>query len=327
MMKVLFFPKTQLLLLSIGLFVLVPLKGGAFLNGIPLDHPIDIVVILFLIFIFFILEWKAVSERVFGRVRIFLIICILLKFGLYAVLLPHGLKGFYYGNRDFSGGYERSTEFRGLDATRIDPQISFSNVGYSLTKTPFQLWFLNAYNINTFDFSIIWKGFLYVPKTQSVRFSLISNEIHKLSIDGQFLIDSQSPGLQKDFSDLYLTQGFHPIEISYIYTPHSNMALNFRWFLGGKEKTVDSQYLYPAQPSQVSFMMDEFFYGFQVFFIGLLFLLPIIFIIYFVRGVGVKSLVGKERFWLFCFVTFFLIQCFITVFKLAQGADFNILSR
>ncbi|MBI3016533.1 MAG: glycosyltransferase family 39 protein, partial [Deltaproteobacteria bacterium] len=218
------------------------------------------------------------------------------------------------------------------DATRIDPQISFSNVGYSLTQKPFQLWFLNAHHFsayaidrNAFHFSILWKGFLYVPKTQSVRFSLISNEIHKLSIDGQLLIDSQSSGLQKDFSDLYMTKGFHPIEISYIYTPHSNMTLDFRWFLEGKEKTVGSQYLYPAQPSQISFMIDRFFYRLQVFFITLLFLLPMAFIIYFVSGVGVKSLVRKERFWLFCFVTFLLIYVFISLLKRAHGTDFLLL--
>ncbi|MBI3016549.1 MAG: hypothetical protein HYY62_00900, partial [Deltaproteobacteria bacterium] len=166
-----------------------------------------------------------------------------------------------------------------------------------------------------------------MPKTQSVQFSLDTQGVAKLNLDKKDLINQFTVSNQTS-SEVLLSKGFHAIEVYYVNGLMQNRRLDLRWALEEGGGTIASKYLYLQEPSQSSFILDQKLAFVSRVFLPICFLLFVFLFSFFIlERVKIGILFREERFLLFCFVIFFLTQCFTTVFKLAQEVDFNILSR
>jgi len=310
--------KLVLFLLSALLFIAIPAKRWISFNGLPLNHPADIFFIIFLFGLFFVVRWKADPPKSFKKVTALLICLILLKAFFNISTIQHGLKGYYYNSKDFGGECERSTEFRGLDATRIDEEISFYNIGYSLKKRPFNVWFFNKDKSGNYDFSAIWKGHLYVPEECKTEFFLISSGSPRLYIDNKPVLERRN---------LFLTEGFHDIEVKYAGKSIQDDMLDLGWSMQGREETISSYYLYPSRPGKTAFLMDKYlgFFSPIIFFLQFI---PLFFIIKdCLKKDDIKKLIKDENFLLFSFFILLVAHAFITLLKHSSSPIFNVLSR
>jgi hypothetical protein len=284
--------------------------------------------LLVLFFLFFILDWKKELPAQILWPQALLIWLILIKILLNLSGVPHGLKAWYYNNRDFSRPYERSTEFRNLAATRIDPQISFANVGYSLKANPFNLWFLNSHNLNNFDFSIRWKGFIYLANGAESEFSLSSCGQSRLYINRRLLIDKNSFVPEELRSQANLSKGQNELELHYI-SPGGlkDCFLRLMWQRAGEWLAIGSEYLYPEKISALAFSLDKYQKGLY-YLAGILAVLALCMSFgYGLEGLSLKKLLNSENFWLFLFFILLVTKAFLRLLETAQTADFNILSR
>jgi 4-amino-4-deoxy-L-arabinose transferase-like glycosyltransferase len=142
--------------------------------------------------------------------------------------LPHGLLGSYYVNKDWSG----EPLF-----TRIDPEVSFPN--HALDE------------FSRENYSILWTGYIRIPRTAEYTFALRSDDGSTLSIDDQLVIDNSGVHNAKTKSALLrLEEGFHAVKISYFQLTKAHL-LHFYW-ANPKPfnwiKIVSDQYLYSEKP-------------------------------------------------------------------------------
>lgn len=309
--------KLILFLLSSGLFILLPLKNAPIFGGLPLKHYLNIFSILFFVLIFFILEWKNIDKKTFQKIACILIILSLVKISANLIMLPHGLAGYYYNNKDFSGNFKKSTEYLGIDATRIDKNISFSTVGYCLNKNPFNLWFLNDNSSENYDFSILWKGFIYIPGDSTIKISIIAKGTAEL-----FINNKSCPG-----KEALLNKGFHGIEIKYTGTKIAEDSLELKWDLNGKIETIPPRYLYTRKPSKIRFAMDGFTR--YLLLINLILKLSALFYIRItcIKNKKPKEIFSNEKILLFIFFASYITIAFFKLLKSASSPLFNILSR
>jgi len=311
--------------LLLALYIFTPLKSFPCLNGLPLSNPLDTFFILLLVFVFFILDWREKPQFRPSRIIILSLVLILLKFILNTLAIDHGLKGYYYNNKDFAGSYARSIEFLNLDATRVDQEISFYNRGDFPRQKPFNMGFINDHNIENYDFSVLWTGFLYLPEDTKREISISSTGDYKLYIDRRLFIKSND---QEEVEKLAsLDQGFHSIKIKYINKSIEDGLLDLKWRIRGKMVTVGSDYLYPLRPSKAAFIWDSYLRKISWFFLVIQFLPLLLCIRYFIQRPRLKFLLRNEKFLLFLFLVIFLTQGYFTQLKNFQDPYYNILSR
>lgn len=310
--------------LSLGLYIFSPFKSSPCLNGLPLGNPIDTFFILFLVFIFFILGWREKPLIKPARVIILLIVLVTLKFLLNSLAVEHGLKGYYYNNKDFAAPHAKSIEYLDLDATRIDKDISFFNNGDSLRKKPFNMGFINDHNIENFDFSIVWTGFLYLPEATLAEISVKSSGDFQLYLDRRLFIKGNQEELTRAAS---LEEGFHSIKIEYINKSIQDGSLDLKWSNGGKVRTISSGYLYPEKPSPAAFILDRYVRGISWIFFVIQFLPLLLCMRYFIERPRLRSFLRDEKTLLFLFFVIFLTQGFFAQLKNFRDPYYNILSR
>ena len=232
--------KNILLVILFIVFFIIPCPSLPFLDGFPLSHPLDLFILILIVFLFYILPWK---KNIPTKKTLLFVVCLgLIKLSI-ALLSPlHGLQGNYYANTtNWEGPYERSTEFKNKNFTRIDSHIAFYNIGYSFTREPFPLWFLNDnsrfnwYLSNHPDrkkikFSAEWKGYLYVPKDDVITFFIETPEKAKLSIDQHIQVFSQK--------EAFLKKGLHEFDLKYAHPEKPEKKLILSWAFQNKEKTL-----------------------------------------------------------------------------------------
>ncbi|MBI3018822.1 MAG: glycosyltransferase family 39 protein [Deltaproteobacteria bacterium] len=300
------------------IFICIPFNPWPFLNGLPLNHVGDISAILFLFFIIFIVPWKEASSKAKFKTILAIVILIFFKFFLNLFTLSHGLLGFYYDNKTFSGNYQRSPEYLRLYATRIDEEIFFQNSSYSIDQKAFYLGFLNGTFKGTLDFSVLWQGYLYVSQAKQVSFSIICDGECSLSIDNQ-----SSP---KNEISSQLSEGFHYIEIKYINSSFDHRSINFRWSTDKNYETVDAAYLYPFKPSHIMFKVDEWVRKIAPILFWAQFLLLCFLLKKYLDISKLKFFIAHENFFLFLFFIVFITRAFINLINAAQDPYFCHLS-
>jgi hypothetical protein len=137
-----------------------------------------------------------------------------------AELVGDGLTGHYYK------GYKKNANghivFTGLTKalSRIDPNVDFWNRSSRYRFEPVPGWGDN--------YSVLWKGYLYITKAGSYGFGTISDDGSQIWIDGNLIVDNGesqwfdwedniSEGIPADspYSPLQLAAGFHEISVAF----------------------------------------------------------------------------------------------------------------
>lgn len=139
-----------------------------------------------------------------------------IKFTIASVTPKSGWLARYYANESFAPPVERSIDFAGLPATRIDRFLSFK-------ETEFPVHFFNnreyntgVYRETTLPFSVHWTGHVVVDGDERISASLTTNGRTEVLVDGtrQALITGLGQTGVGDFI-LALTPGHHLIEVRY----------------------------------------------------------------------------------------------------------------
>ena len=194
-------------------YVLAPGAPDVPLNGIPIGQT-GIVTLVLLIGTWLWTRRHAKAAAVSLAVLFAALIAI--KFTIASVTPTYGWLARYYANESFEPPIERSIDFPGLPATRIDRRLSFE-------ETEFPVHFFNnrEYNTGVFremtlPFSVHWTGHIVVDSDERVSASLTTNGRAEVLLDGarQALITGVGQTGVGDFT-LALTPGHHVIEVRY----------------------------------------------------------------------------------------------------------------
>ncbi|MCD1294778.1 hypothetical protein CUJ83_07170 [Methanocella sp. CWC-04] len=149
--------------------------------------------------------------------------------------MKKGLYGYYYHvdttGTDYLSADPNDILFKRMASERIDEIISFN-----VSNKPL--------NVPDNDGSVIWTGYLYVPKDGAYKFELESCDGSWLWIDGSMIADNhgvhgpvaiQSP-------DIQLSGGYHTIKVRYFYRDINNARCMLSWNLNGQMGPVYSLY-------------------------------------------------------------------------------------
>lgn len=109
--------------------------------------------------------------------------------------IQRGLIGVYYDNPDWEG-----------PAILTRPDMSFGRRTYTFPQL-------------SEDYSVTWKGAIYIPVAGEYEFATISRDASKILIDHQVIVENNGENeLQKIPGTIRLGQGFHAIGIQHRYT-------------------------------------------------------------------------------------------------------------
>lgn len=225
-------------------------------DGLPVDHPLELWIVLLLVGGFFIAPWSIDSPQA-PRLALVLFAIALLKLALATTSLPHGLVARYYANADFHGPPEASIEYRLPGATRIDTSIDFAPVGFGWGVKPFPIWFFNDSRRFNFykpgepdrkrlPFSVRWDGFVRAPTTEPITWRLVTEQEAILALLGQPLL-STSEGRSE--ATLALQPGWHPVSLSYVWKGQGPRSLRLEWGHQEKFQPVPTSALLPLAPT------------------------------------------------------------------------------
>lgn len=156
-----------------------------------------------------------------------LIIITILSFYLYNYFsLPRGLKGKYF----------KMVDFKNRVFTRIDPEINFS--------------YPSLMEVAKSDYSIQWKGYLYIPRKNKYTFHLSSDDGSWLFIDNRLIIDNgEEHILRRRIASITLDKGVYPIKVAY-FQKEGNSLLYLLWQpQGGLLKIIPRKNLFPNMPT------------------------------------------------------------------------------
>jgi len=256
-MVVQFFKKTFKFLIELLIIVyFVLLELAWFQKGVSIQvlhisikahDPQKLLLILMalgLLWLFMVLPWREKAlwahlrhSASYGLLALLLGITPIILSGKGKSSLTHGLMGSYYLNQDWSG----EPLFR-----RIDPEISFAN--HALEE------------FSKKNYSIVWTGYIRIPRTTEYTFILRSDDGSTLSLDDQLILDNGGLHRAKNESArVRLEEGFHAIKISYFQNDGAHL-LHFYW-AGPKPfhwaGIVPSRYLYPEKPSFEAYQREQ----------------------------------------------------------------------
>ncbi len=194
-------------------YALAPGAPDVPLNGIPIGQT-GVVTLVLLIGTWLWTRRKAKPAAMWLAVLFIALIAI--KFTIAAVTPRFGWLASYYANESFEPPAERSIDFRGLPATRIDRALLFK-------ETEFPVHFFNnreyntgVYRETTLPFSVQWTGHVRTTADEMFAGQLTTNGRAELLVDGarQALITGLGQTAVGDFA-LALKPGDHVIEIRY----------------------------------------------------------------------------------------------------------------
>ena len=158
------------------------------------------------------------------------------KLGVAWVAPDIGWLGRYYANEDFTPPIERSIDFCGLNGTRLDRDLSFS-------ESEFPVHYLNdrRYNTGVFrewtePFSVHWTGHLLIDAPVSVPLRLTARGRAQLIVDGvevAAVTEADGPAGGQGEATLALSAGPHVIDVRYQKPPETAGLLRLQRVVDG----------------------------------------------------------------------------------------------
>ena len=194
-------------------YVLAPGAPDVPLNGIPIGQT-GIVTLVLLIGSWLWTRRHAKTAAV--SLVVLFVALIAIKFTIASVTPKSGWLARYYANESFEPPIERSIDFPGLAATRIDRHLT-------LKETTFPVHFFNNREYNTgvyretsLPFSVHWTGHVVVDRDSIHAAAITTNGRAEVLLDGvrQALITGLGQTAVGDFT-LPMKPGHHVIEIRY----------------------------------------------------------------------------------------------------------------
>ena len=144
---------------------------------------------------------------------------------VYAINIgPNGLIGYYYPNAEWQG----------------PPAVIQRD------------FFIIPNNILQEPFSIRWVGKIAIPVDGTYRFATRSDDGSYVFIDGQMVVDNGGThGAQMREGSVYLTKGFHDIEVRYFQQVGASEMAFFWVPPGGVQEIVPLEYLFPIETEDI----------------------------------------------------------------------------
>lgn len=151
-----------------------------------------------------------------------------------------GLKVYYYNNEMFEG--------RAIIQYKAQSSIDFDWTGISPIE-----------NINQDLFSVIFSGYIEIPKTGTYTFSIVTDDKASLSINEDEIISTFNPNNNKNKAKLYLTGGeyyFIKIKFSHAFYEHpdektSKTFIILKWSSTDiPESQIPLEYFYNELPTK-----------------------------------------------------------------------------
>lgn len=171
-------------------------------------------------------------------IKAFILLLVLstgMVYGLLAVFQPElrGLYGVYYNNM----------EWKGIPyATSFDTNISTTTLKAQQARLPQN------------RFSVEWKGYINIPKTDTYIFFMSSEDGSWLFIDDALVVDnSGAHDLREAKGKIHLKKGSHRIAIQY-FQKEGDAVLNLSWAKGQEQKTpLTAEFFLPLRISVARF--------------------------------------------------------------------------
>ncbi len=149
---------------------------------------------------------------------------VLLKVALSWLAPPYGLVAEYRAGGP-QGAFERSTDWPGIGATRVDSTLAFHGAEFPVhffnDIHRFNFFTANEPRRDLLPFSVRWTGQLWAPTSGHYRLALESNGRAALSVAdlvapnaGNLVVESGNR-VRQEMMEGELTAGLHPIEVRY----------------------------------------------------------------------------------------------------------------
>lgn len=163
-----------------------------------------------------------------------------------------GLRAWYYANQEMAGAWERSTDFPGLGATRIDRRLWFADDEFP------EHFFNDATRFNfqgtqpdrlQLPFAARWAGLVEFDTGGVVTFMLSANQPATLKVgDSPQVVVEADGALSTARLAVNLPPGFHPIEVTLSKGWGPHVELHLEWDEGGRRRPVDRLWPHAASP-------------------------------------------------------------------------------
>jgi hypothetical protein len=233
-------------------FVLLPIDGWGFLDGLPLGW-FDAAVV-FAVWLVWARQRRLAGKWIIGA-------ALVLKIAAAPFLIEHGFSASYFANETFAPPLEQSVEYRGGDATRVDQTLSFGREG--VPDLP--LFFFDDFRRFNFyqrgeprryelPFSVIWDGYAWVEEGERARtFHLRGSALKaSLEIDGAPVLEL-SPGSGSASTTLLYPKGWRHIVVRVAAAPGA--ARDFE--AGSADRPFGSEAIYRVPASRAAMLIDR----------------------------------------------------------------------
>lgn len=230
-------------------FVLLPIDGWGFLDGVPLGT-LD-AVILFGI-------WWARRRLASNWI---VVAALVLKMAAAPLLLPRGFSASYFANESFALPLERSVEYRGEDATRVDRRLAFGREG--VPDLP--LFFFDDFRRFNFyqrgeprryelPFSVVWEGYAWVEEGERARtFYLEASAMHaSLELDGATVLEL-TPGAGAVSTTQLYPKGWRHVVVRASAGPAASRDFE----AGSADRAFGAEPVYRAPASRTAMVVDR----------------------------------------------------------------------
>ena len=250
----------------------VPLAGLPLADGLPLEHPFEILTLSLLICLLAALPAERFPRRSLAAALALSLLVFAAKAYVSRRQTPHGLAGGYWVT--LAGGPEKR-QGEPPHYERLEPTLQFHNTGGRWAARPFPFDFVhNQYRYRWMGtdwrprpiFHAVWKGFVRLPESQGpLELSLDTPDGCGLWLDGKPLIP---PGRGEAHCSaprrVSLPGGLFPITVTYrqevpnLNAPKRDSRLALRWRLpGGKWRTVPARALLPYEAPPEELARDD----------------------------------------------------------------------
>ena len=149
--------------------------------------------------------------------------------GVAAVASRHGLVARYYPNATWSGAPV---------VERIDERVATELLDQRLAAVG---------GAGRDDISVRWQGFLRVDQPGDYRFTLISNDVAWLYLDGRLRVNNGTYGSSRRTETVPLTAGLHRLEVAF-FSRGGDHQLELLWARGAERpEPIPASGLFPTQ--------------------------------------------------------------------------------
>jgi hypothetical protein len=233
-------------------FVLLPIDGWAVVDGVPIG--VLEAAVLGAIWYAWAVTRQLGGAKIAAAALIFKVAATLL-------VVPTGFRASYFANDRFDPPMERSVEYRGTDATRIDRRLAFGSEG----RPDFPLFFFDDFRRFNFyqrgeprryelPFSVVWDGYVWEAEgDRSRRIYLQGSAVGaRLEIDGATVVEL-APGAGIASTTVLYPRGWRHIVVR--LTAANGVARDFEAGMG--EAPLGSAPVYRQRASRNALLVDR----------------------------------------------------------------------